>query len=1036
VIKYFARHPTAANLVMLVFVLLGALSLPDLQRETYPVFESDRIRVRGSYPGADAEIIDETLVLQLEGAISGVEGIDTMTSKSREGSASITLEVADGYEAETVLAEVKAAVDAVKDLPEGMEDPPTTSLMTRTRSVASVAVTGPMSAQDLKRYCERVRNELLFESDISLVSLTGFSTHQLKISLDRAAMTRFGVGVTQVADAIRAQSLDSPLGSLEMLDGSILVRYSDKRINREALAGVVLKSEANGGEVRLDAIAEIADTFAVEADQTYYNEERAGTLVVSKTTTQDSLEVLDAINRVLDRLERTKPEGVTLAISKDVTSVIKDRLDLLANNGIQGLILVFLVLWLFFNVRLAFWVAAGLPVSFLGAVYVLQLTGQTLNMMSMMGLLVAIGLLMDDAIVLAENVAAHHQRGKTPLQAAIDGVKEVAGGVLSSFVTTICVFVPLSAIDGRIGRTLQVIPAVLVAVLAVSLIEAFFVLPNHLGHIRMNPKPGRLRERFNRGFDALRERGLGRVVDLAVRFRYVTVGLTAAAVLIATGLVTSGTLRYQAFPDTEGDVVEYRLALPPGTPLERTKEEVERIVAAAREAGASLEQPDGQKLVASTSTQFNSNADEEESGPHLATVSIDLLSVEVRTTTLNEFSTAWRKAIGPVQSSAVAKVAAGGRRGPGGNAIEVRLQGEDLERLKEAAETVRAWFDDIEGTTDLSDDLQPGAEQIKIRLRPGIGALTGLNGSTVSQHIKAMLSGTQVENIFVNGEEFEVFVELDGTGRDTISDLEQMMIPMTNADGEASITPLAAIAHIERSRSYASINRTGGRRTVTVSGGVNRDVINAAALMRRFEETQLATFEQDFPDLRFVIGGEAEQSAQTLGSMERGVVIGLFAIFILLSIQFRNYIEPIVVMLAIPFAFIGVVFGSLLIGAPLSTQALLGFVSLAGVVVNDSILLMVFIREARASGKSAAEASREASRSRFRAVLLTSVTTVFGLVPLMFETSRQAQSLIPVATSIVFGISASTVLVLIVLPATYTVLGDLGLVRKPANGAE
>ncbi len=1015
---------------MLVFLLLGALALPELQRETYPEFEASRIRVRASYSGADAEVIDETIVARIEGAISGVEGVGSMDSRSREGSASVTLEIADGYDPETVLTEVKAAVDAVKDLPEGMEDPPTTSLMSRTASVASVAVTGPMSGQDLKRYCERLRRELLADPGVSLVSLAGFSTHQLKIKLDRAAMARFAVGVTEVANAIRAQSLDSPLGTLKMLDGELMVRYADKRVNPEELAGIVLKSGATGGEVRLDAIAEIDDTFAVEADQTYYNGERAGTLNISKTTSQDSLEVLDAVKRVLDREELRKPEGVTLAISNDVTSVISERLELLVVNGVQGLILVFCVLWLFFNLRLAFWVAAGLPVSFLGAVFVMNYTGQTLNMMSMMGLLVAIGLLMDDAIVLAENVATHRQSGKSPVQAAVDGVKEVAGGVLSSFITTICVFVPLTAIDGRIGRTLQVIPAILVGVLAVSLVEAFFILPNHLGHIpHTNAVPNRFRQWFNRSFNRVREGVVGRLVDLAIRFRYATLGLTVAALIVAAGLVTSGTLRYQAFPDTEGDVVEYRLALPPGTGLEQTKQEVDRIVAAAERVAASQPQPGEQSLVRSTSARFNHNADFEETGPHLATVSVDLLSVEVRTTTLQEFSTAWREAIGPVNRSAVAKIGGGGRRGPGGNPIEVRLQGDDLVRLKEVAGVVRKWFDEIDGTTDLTDNLQPGAAQVKVRMRPGV-ATSGLTPQALAQQVQSALSGARVENLFVNGEEFEVFVELEQTGRDTIADLEHLMIPVTDPEGNPGVAPLAALAEIQRSRSYASVNRTGGVRTVSVTGGVDRDVLNVSSLMRRFAEERLPELEQEFPDVRFEIGGEVEQSAETVGSMERGMVIGLFAIFVLLSFQFRNYVEPVVVMLAIPFAFVGVVFGNMLIGSPLSSQAVLGFVSLAGVVVNDSILLMVFIREAQHAGATPQEAAQRASRSRFRAVLLTSVTTIFGLVPLMFETSRQAQSLIPVATSVVFGISASTVLVLIVLPATYAVMGDLRLTPK------
>jgi hydrophobic/amphiphilic exporter-1 (mainly G- bacteria), HAE1 family len=783
--------------------------------------------------------------------------------------------------------------------------------------------------------------------------------------------------------------------------------------------------------VRLGDVAEVEDTFAVDEEQTYFNGERAGMLVVSKASSEDSLEVLAAIERFIAEQELVKPDGVEFAITSDSTSVIEDRLGLLIENGVMGLILVFLTLWVFFNLRLAFWVAAGVPVSFLSALAVMSWTGQSLNMMTMMGLLVALGLLMDDAIVLAENVATHRQAGKSALDAAVDGVKEVAGGVLSSFVTTICVFVPLSAIDGRIGRTLQVIPAVLIAVLAMSLIEAFLILPNHLGHaLDHGPGPAperhRLRVRFDAGFERLRERGLGRLVDGAIRLRYVGVGLAVAAFIASLGAVQGGKLRYQAFPDTEGDVVEFRLELAPGTALDATKRETERVVAAAQRVSERLrpEQPDEQALVQNTSVRFNYNQNVDTSGPHIATVSLDLLSVEIRTTTLAEFTEAWRQELGPTHNAVSVSFGAGGRRGPGGNAIEVRVLGEDLERLDEAAERVKAWFAEFNGVSDLSDNLELGTAQVRIRLRPGVGT-PGLTGANVASQVKAALAGVSIETLYEGGEEYEVFAELERHHRDTIADLE--VLPIVLADGTR--VPLGSVAVVEQSRSYGTVSRQAGMRAVTVIGALDRDQQNLASLMAQFRDEGVAELEAEFPDLDFAVGGETEDSEATLGSMARGGVLGLLAIFVVLSLQLRTFVEPILVMLAIPFAFVGVVVGSLLIGAPLSSQSIMGFASLAGIVVNDSILLMLFIKKSRAEGMSVIDAARTASRDRFRAVLLTSATTIAGLVPLMFETSRQAQMLIPVATSIVFGLLASTILVLLLLPAAYVLLADLGLVR-------
>ncbi|HLT35001.1 MAG TPA: efflux RND transporter permease subunit, partial [Enhygromyxa sp.] len=805
----------------------------------------------------------------------------------------------------------------------------------------------------------------------------------------------------------------------------------DKRVTPAQLRRIVVATGDNGAEVLLGDLATVEDAFAIDEEQTYFNGERAGMLVVGKASDEDSLEVFAAVERFLAEQEQIKPDGVEFAITNDTTTVIEERLELLLVNGLQGLLLVFATLWLFFGLRLAFWVAAGIPVSFLSALWLMSLTGQSLNMMTMMGLLVAIGLLMDDAIVLSENVATHLQAGKSPLRAATDGVKEVAGGVLSSFATTVCVFVPLSAIDGRIGRTLQVIPAVLIAVLAMSLVEAFLILPNHLGHsLRPQTTPSRFRARFDAGFERLRERGLGRVVDFAIRHRYAAVALGLATFLASLGAVVGGKLRYQAFPDAEGDVVEFRLEMPAGTSLEATKRESDRVVAAALRVSERLssEQPDGRPLVENSSVRFNYNQSAEDTGPHVATVSLDLLSVEVRTTTLAEFTAAWREQLGPIPNAVSASFGAGGRRGPGGNAIEVRISGDELARIDEAAERVKQYFVDYPGTSDLADDLELGTAQIRVRLRPGVGS-PGLTGAGVSAQIKAALAGVSIERLFENGEEYEIFVELQHHHRDTIADLE--VLPISLPDGTR--VSLGSIANIEQTRSYGRVTRRAGLRTVTVTGGIDREQINLSALMSEFRDGAMTELAAEYPDLEFALGGEMEDSAATLGSMARGGVIGLLAIFVVLSLQLRTYLEPLVVMLAIPFAFVGVVAGSLAIGAPLSSQSILGFVSLAGIVVNDSILLMLFIKRGRAEGMSAVDAARVASRDRFRAVLLTSVTTIAGLVPLMFETSRQAQMLIPVATSIVFGLTASTVLVLLLLPAAYALLDDLGLVRPPVN---
>ncbi|MCY1008265.1 efflux RND transporter permease subunit [Nannocystis pusilla] len=558
-IVYFARHPTAANLLMLVFVILGLVALPGLRRESYPEFEPSQIRISAAYPGADAEIVDETLVQGIEEAIAGLDGVAVMTSQAREGSASITIDVEDKVPLADVLADVKSAVDGLRDLPPDL-DPPVVAAATRRAPVASIAVTGPMSAQDLKLYCEQLRRELLRDEHIAQVTIAGFSTHQILIQLKQSALARHGLSVVDVAAAVQAQSVDSPIGTIERAGGDILVRYSDKRTDVSALAELVVKGAAGGAEIRLADVAEIEDTFAVEEEQTQFNGERACTLGITKTAWQDSLDVLGSIEAFLADQELRKPTGVKLTLTQNVASAVADQIGLLFTNAWQGLLLVFVTLWLFFHVRLAFWVAVGLPVSVLGSLWVLEQLGQTVNMMTMMGMLVALGLVMDDAIVFAENFAAHRERGASAMRAAVDSAKQVASGVVSSFLTTVAVFLPLMGIEGRIGRVLQVIPIVLVAVLAVSLVEAFFILPNHLAHAFRDVDPNaksKARAWFDAGFARFRERRLGGAVDFAVRHRWATLGVMVALLLGSVGMLSSGRLRYVAFPAAEGDVAEF-----------------------------------------------------------------------------------------------------------------------------------------------------------------------------------------------------------------------------------------------------------------------------------------------------------------------------------------------------------------------------------------------------------------------------------------------------------------------------------------------
>ncbi len=1023
-IAYLARHPTAANLLMITFLLLGVLGLNSLRRETFPEFTASKVTVTVAYPGASAQEVDESVVQRIEDAVDGIESLDKMTSKAREGLGVVTLEMADEGEIESFKTDIDSAVDAITDFPTEVEDPVVADVSGKS-PVASIAVTGPMSPSDLKLYCDQLKTELTRYEEISQVEVAGFSTPQLQVRLKQSAAAQYGLSLGDLADLIAAQSIDLPVGSLETLDGEILIRFAEQRRSIEEFAELTVVGGALGGEVTLGDLADIDYAFEDAEEQILFGELRAGLLRVSKTSTQDALVIKAAMEEFIETKSATAPPDVALTLTDDAASPIAERLELLTTNGMQGLLLVFVTLWLFFNTRLAIWVAAGLPVSFMGGLWIMAQIGYTLNMMTMMALLLALGLLMDDGIVLADNIAAHLRRGKSSYRAAIDGVLEVWPGIFSSFLTTICVFAPLTMLDGQIGRVLLVIPVVLIAVLSVSLVEAFGILPNHVAHSLHGhdiDKLNAFRRTFDRGFETFREKVVGRAADLAVRFRYITLGSAIAIFIGSLGLMAGGILKFEGFPATDGDTVEFRLRMPAGTPLAVTQAETERIVSALGRVDAALtpDQPEGQALVEGVTVRFNYNPDSPDVGPHIATVQADLLSVEVRTTSLDELKAAWREEVGPLSDATSASFTSA-QMGPGGAAIELRVQGRDLSQLSLAAAEVEAWVAAFDGTFDLGNDLQAGTPQVHVRLRPGALG-TSAQGTAVAQQLRSAFSGDRAQDVQVGAEDYEVTVKLAATGRDTLSDLEYFELQLG-----AQRVPLGNVADVEADQTYAAIARVDGIRTVTVTGDIDTAVANASELMSRFEAELLPDLKERYPGLAFEVGGQTEESAKTARSMLTALGIGLFGVFFLLSFQFRSYLEPLVVMLAIPLALIGVLWGNVLMGDPLTLPGILGFISLAGVVVNDSILLMVFIKNGIREGQSTSDAARMASRARFRAVLLTSATTVAGLVPLMFERSQQAQTLIPVATSIVFGMLASTVLLLLVLPAMYAILGDMGM---------
>ncbi|GMU21677.1 MAG: multidrug transporter AcrB [Phycisphaerae bacterium] len=1032
-IRYFARHPTAANLLMLIFLVIGLLSIRSLRRETFPDYQPDEVEICVPYPGATAEEIEAVVCQRVEDALDNVRFVNELRSEAREGLGVVTVEMDDGADFTTFKDEIDTAVAAIDDFPEEVEDPVIEELHT-TDLVLSLLVSGPMTAPDLKAYAEELKDRLQELPDISMVTLVGFSDHQFRVELSADALMRHNLSVSDVAGVISRQSVDLPVGTIETRERDILVRFVEQRTSVQELEDLVLIGVPGGAELRLRDLGQVIDLFELGEDQVVLNGRRAALLNIEKTKNQDTIRVATEVKELLD-VERARYPNVEIQITQDQSTLVSDRLEMLITNGWQGMLLVFLTMWLFFNLRLSFWVVMSLPVSFLGAFFFAPHLDLTINLMTMVALLLALGLLMDDGIVIAENIATHRAKGKPALQASIDGVNEVAGGVLSSFLTTICVLGPLAFLAGNIGKVLLVVPVMLILVMSVSLVEAFMILPNHLAHALHNVEPGqegRFRRYFDSGMEWVRENLLGRTIDVLIRWRYLWLGTVVLVFLAAVGVFAGGVVKFQAFPDMDGDVVVARVLMPPGTPLEKTEAVVDQITDALGEVNTQFAplQPDQQDLVETVYVQFNINKDAFEAGPHVATVYVDLLAAEVRDARLDDIMHAWRERVGPVPD-ALSVVYAEPALGPAGQGIEIRLQAHDLGRLKAASLEMKNWLDAFKGVHNLAEDLRQGKPELRLRLREGTLGL-GLDAATVSRQLRAAFQGMTADEIQVGSESYEIDVQLDPASQDSLEDLDYFRC--TLPDGRQ--IPLAAVVEIERAAGWSRIARVDGRRTVTVRGDIDSRQTNTVQVISRLERDFLPELRMRYPDIKVSFEGEIKEAGITKASMLRGLLIGAIGVFVLLSFQFRSYIEPLIVMAAIPFALIGVIGGHLVMGIDISTPSMLGFVSLAGVVVNDSILLVLFQKMQRGAGKDVYASAAQASRQRFRAITITSLTTMAGLSPLLFERSLQAQVLIPLVVSIVFGLLASTVLVLLVIPCLYVVLEDLGLVSAIESRAK
>ncbi len=1027
-LAWMAQNAVAANLIMLFLLVGGVLMLPTIKQEVFPEFELDFVIVNVPYPGASPTEVEQGVILAIEEAIQGLDGIKEIRATASEGAGVVVVELDAGTDADRALSDVKAAIDRISSFPEDIERP-VVSLALMRRQVASLVIYGDRTEAELRNLAEDARDALVADDEISYVELGGVRDYEISVEVPQESSRRYGLDLGQIAQRIRAASVDLPGGGVRTDAGEVLLRTSERRRTGEEFADIVLVSQPDGTEVRVRDVGTVVDGFAETDLEAYYNGQPAAVVEVFRVGDETPIDVSDAIKAFVAENEANLPAGVHYDIWADMSEIYRDRIDLLLRNAYIGLLLVLLTLGLFLEIRLAFWVTMGIPISFVGSLFFMPTMDVSVNMISLFAFIVTLGMVVDDAIVVGEAIYKHRQDGMKRLDAAIAGVREVAGPVVFAITTSCMAFAPLLFVPGVMGKFFRVIPMIVITVLLISLVESLVILPAHLAHSKSS-KTGLFgflhtqQQRFSRLVEWLIERTYVPTVRFAVENRYLTAAICISMLIATMGLVAGGRISFTFMPKIERDEIKAQLEMPFGTSIEQTRIARRKLEDALGEALAELGDPDepvrGIFAYAGAHTSSRSpGGDRGGTASHLAEVSVYLVPVGDRDFTAADLTRVWREKVGDIAGAET--LAFKFNSGPAdGSPVDIELSHPDMQTLEAAAERLAEKVGTYGGVKDIDDGFALGKEQLDFTLTAEARAM-GLTETDVARQVRNAFFGAEAVRQQRGRDEVRTYVRRPLAERQSMYDIERLIL-QTPRGGEI---PLGQAAEIERGRAYTKVSRVDQRRIVRVTADVE-DGTNAAEVVASIEEEHMPGLLADFPGLRYRLTGDQKNRAEALGALGRGMILALIAMFGLLAIAFKSYSQPVIVMSAIPFGMIGAVLGHMLMGYDLSLMSMMGIVALSGVVVNDSLILVDAANRYRREGQSYFESIVSAGQRRFRPILLTSLTTFFGLAPMIVETSVQARFLIPMALSLGFGVLFATFIILLLVPALYMIVHDLG----------
>ena len=1027
-IAWFAQNPVAANLLMLMLILGGLIVGMRVRQEVFPDFKLDMVAVQVPYPGASPTEVEQGIVLAVEEAVRGLDGVDRVTSSAQEGGARVYVSLELDADPSRTLSDIKNQVDRLTSLPKDSERP-VVSLVTNRFEVISLVLHGEQDERTLRLLAEEVREQLLADPEITNAEVVGVPPHETVIEVPRAKLREYGITLEEIAARVQASALELPGGSVRTEAGEVLIRTAERRFSRSEYASIPVVTSPRGTEITLGQIADISETFAETDESATYDGHPAVMVKVFRTGDQTPIQVADIVKGHVERLQRELPEGVGIAVWMDWSQIYRERIDLLLRNAAVGLVLVLVVLGMFLELRLAFWVTMGIPTSFLGALMLMPTMDVSINMISLFAFIVTLGMVVDDAIVVGENIHELRERGVPPMQAAIQGVKGVAIPVTFSILTTVVAFSPMMFVPGFSGKLYRVIPSIVISVLLISLVESLFVLPAHLQALKDPKKTGvyaaihRQQQRIGKGLDRFVRGVYAPLLHRSLRRRYLSLAIGVAILLSAVGWVAGGRLGFRFMPEIEGDLAACALELPYGAAVKDTERYQKRIYDAAVEV---LEEHGEEGIVRGIYSQIGTpmpgdpgSANRQVVGGHVANVQVFFVPTEERNLSTLEFMARWRKKVGRLAGVEGLKFSMPLGPSPGAP-IDIELHHDEMEVLEQASAELASALGELDGVWDIDDGFQLGKPQLDLKLLPK-AAVLGLTSGDIARQVRAAFYGAEALRQQIGRNEVRVVARLPADERRHVHDFESLLI-RTPTGGEV---PLREVAEILPGRTWPVINRSDGDRTVDVTADVRSGEANPGTVLATVEAEVMPGLLEKYPGLAYELGGAQREQGKAMGSLQVGGLIALILIFALLAIPFKSYSQPLIVMSAIPFGFVGAVIGHEIMGFDLSMISAMGLVALAGVVVNDSLVLVDAANGYRREGNNAFEAIHAAGVRRFRPIMLTSLTTFLGLTPMISETSTQARFLIPMAVSLGFGVLFATFIILLLVPSYYLILEDV-----------